>query len=229
MEGRISAERLSSLVKMVKQRGGLVSTRRSASGDKPYELNISYFDAMADLFNDEGGSIDHQLQLQRFLSSQALMLALQGMPAIYFHSLVGSPNYLQGVSESGINRRINRRKYDRDELSSLITDAGSLQNTVFLGMQRLLRIRRQQTAFHPDANQDYLESGRNEVIAFERHSHSSGQRILVATNVSREAQSMQVPARYRNASDLLGRSSSVVVESAIELPAGHTVWLETRN
>ena len=44
------------------------------------------------------------------LVTQAAILAMPGVPGIYFHSLVGSKNYHDGVKHSGINRTINREK-----------------------------------------------------------------------------------------------------------------------
>ncbi|MCG8585754.1 MAG: alpha-amylase family glycosyl hydrolase, partial [Pirellulales bacterium] len=85
LEGLVPDDRLESLVAAVKSRGGLVSTRRREDGtDVPYELNIAYVDALAP------SEADEDLHARRFLSTQAVMLALRGVPALYFHSLVGA-------------------------------------------------------------------------------------------------------------------------------------------
>ena len=42
------------------------------------------------------------------------------IPAIYFHSLCGTENFLDGVKETGQNRTINRRKWNRSELEKLL-------------------------------------------------------------------------------------------------------------
>jgi sucrose phosphorylase len=60
-----------------------------------YELNISYFDALG------GDALDVALHVRRYLSSQAIMLALPGVPGIYFHSLVGTSNDHKGVEDVG--------------------------------------------------------------------------------------------------------------------------------
>ena len=149
------------------------------------------------------------------------MMALQGMPAIYFHSLVGTQNHLAGVEESGIPRRINRRKYNQSELEAAL-QGDTLQSKIFAGMQTLLRTRVLQSAFHPDAEQRYLESGSEHVLMFSR-GHESGQEILVATNFDEGAQTIEVPAEFSESVDLLG---SGICSGSLTLESAQIVWLE---
>jgi len=93
LEGLIGEDRFGQLVDAIRRRGGLISTKRDADGtDTPYELNISYFDALS-----APEAPDPELHVRRFLASQAIMLSLRGIPGVYFHSLVGTPNDLSGV------------------------------------------------------------------------------------------------------------------------------------
>ncbi|MEX1224278.1 MAG: alpha-amylase family glycosyl hydrolase, partial [Pirellulales bacterium] len=74
-EGLLPEERLHALVEEVRARGGRVNTRRRPDGsDAPYELNITYFDALGWPPDDAGA--DESLHVRRFLTSQAIMLAL---------------------------------------------------------------------------------------------------------------------------------------------------------
>ena len=154
LEGLVSDQRLAALVEKVRQRGANIGTRINSDGaNSPYELNVSYVDALGPIANE----ITVEQHCERVLSSQAIMLALQGMPAVYFHSLVGTRNDNAAVEESGIPRRINRRKFAISELTDQLQSNG-LQGTIFRRMQRLLEIRRQQPAFHPDVEQIYVEA-----------------------------------------------------------------------
>ncbi len=66
---------------------GRVGYKTNADGSRSvYELNISYFDAISNPATEE----PQLLQVARFLASQAMMLALAGVPGIYVHSLLGS-------------------------------------------------------------------------------------------------------------------------------------------
>ena len=219
LEGHVDESRLNQLVEKIKNRGGLVGTRRRPDGsDSPYELNISYVDALG---CDQPNA---DLHVQRFLASQAIMLALQGMPAIYFHSLVGTQNDLEGVAASGIPRRINRRKFQRDELEARIV-GDSLQARIFAGMNRLLEIRTQQPAFHPQAEQRYHESHSDQVLSFVRL--GDGQAIFVAANFSDEEQVLELPSGYSQATDLLdyGSDASNRGDGRLRLEPAQVVWL----
>src|SRR5690606_21437801 len=114
-------------------------------------------------------------------TSQAVMLALQGIPGIYFHSLVGTPNHRQGVEQTGRARSINRRKFDRDELESRLAE-DEVCRQVFAGYCRWLDVRRSQPAFHPGASQRVLPQQHPSQIAFLREAVDGTQRVLVAAN-----------------------------------------------
>ena len=145
LEGIASPERMERLARAVLERGGRVSTRRQSDGsDSPYELNISYFAAL-----DEPQGLPAHLHVRRFLGSQSLMLALRGVPAVYFQSLVGGGNDLVGLERTGRNRSINRRKYGEAELEAELKREKPA--SVFAGYVQLLRQRANHPAFHPDA------------------------------------------------------------------------------
>ena len=217
LEGRVDRQRLDSLVDRIKARNGIVSTRRQADGsDSPYELNISYVDALGT------ESSDTAQHAKRFLTTQAIMLSLQGMPAIYFHSLVGTQNDLAGVEQSGIPRRINRRKFEQQALTSELQN-DSLQAQIFAGMQKLLRIRIQQPAFHPNGAQQYVESGSDHVLTFLRTA-ANGQAILVAANFGDQPEVISLPADFTDSTDLLGSASAVT--NPLSLEPAQIVWLE---
>lgn len=189
LEGIVPANRVEKLVEIVHRHGGRVSMRRNADGsESPYELNITYLEAVAD-----STSVSAAEHSRRFLATQAIMLSMQGMPAIYFHSLVGSPNDQQGVEESGQNRRINRHKYQRSELEAKLADPHGLQRRVFDGYQTLLRIRVEQHAFHPNAKQQVIDLPGNGLLGFIR-SAESGEQLAVIANLSDE--SRHVDAKF---------------------------------
>ena len=180
LEGLVSDERFAHLLAAVKDRGGHVSMRNNPDGsDTPYEMNITYLDALG-----EPGGMDSKLHARRFLTSQAIMLALRGIPAVYFHSLVGTTNDEEGVEASGKPRRINRHKFRLDELRERIAAPGSLQALVYEGYRRLLFTRAHQSAFHPDAAQEVLDLGDPALLAFLRSSTDGRQQILILANMS---------------------------------------------
>ena len=178
VEGLVPPERVQALVDVVREHGGRVSMRAQSDGsESPYELNITYLDAVA---NRQVVSTEEHAK--RFLATQAIMLSMQGIPAVYFHSLVGSPNDNEAVEASGINRRINRHKYDRVELDAALTPPDSLQRLVFDGYCHLLRVRRNHAAFAPMASQEVLSLPTDGLIGLVRRA-KDGQVITVLANL----------------------------------------------
>jgi glycosidase len=142
----LTDDEVQELADRVENLGGAVSYKTNADGSKSaYELNINYLDAL----RHPGDREDSQLLARRFLVSQAIMLALRGVPGIYFHSLVGSRNWTEGVAITGRARTINREKLSRRRLEHELNDRKSLRYFVFEGYLRLLEVRTTHSAFHP--------------------------------------------------------------------------------
>lgn len=197
LEGLVSPERFDRMIEAVRLRGGKINTRRAADGrDVPYELNITYVDALAP------NEPDIDLHARRFLTSQAVMLAFRGMPAIYFHSLVGTQNDYAGAEESGQNRRINRHKYTLTELDAHLAKVDSLQRRIYDGYRELLAMRIAQPAFHPDAGQEIVDLGNHAILAFKRTSLDGLHTVLVAANFSSDEQALELPEEWTAGLDL---------------------------
>lgn len=221
LEGIMPADRLERFFDAVRQRGGHVSMKRNTDGsESPYELNITYFDAVADPDNP-----DPSLQVRRFLAGQAVMLSLKGIPGIYFHSLVGTPNNHEGVRETGRARTINRKKFQRAELEAILDRTGSPQAQVLEGYHRLLAIRREQPAFHPDASQRVIRTESPALVALVRVSTDASQRLLVLANLGFQPVPVDVAslAGKEPQRDLLGQFEP---HSSLTLAPYQIAWLE---
>jgi hypothetical protein len=83
-------------------------------------------------------------------------LSMMGLPAIYYHSLVGSRGSREGFLRSGIKRRINREKLDLDTLESQLREGGHLRNLAASRYRKLLALRKELPAFHPNSPQEVL-------------------------------------------------------------------------
>ncbi len=101
------------------------------------------------------GTLDgpDEYQVDRFMAAMAIMLVLEGIPAIYIHSLLATPNGYEEVNLTGRNRSINRRQLDYDEVSAKLGDPASMEAQVFSRFLSLVAIRKSQLAFHPNAVQ----------------------------------------------------------------------------
>ena len=127
-EGILEEAERAMLCDIARARGGQVTGKRNGDGSvTPYELNITYFDAL----NDPQGGEPLELQIQRFLLSQTIALSFIGIPGIFIHSLLGSRNYSDGVEVSGQARAINREKLDLRQLDNELADERSVRSRVF--------------------------------------------------------------------------------------------------
>jgi sucrose phosphorylase len=144
VKGILSDDEIQELVDLTTEYGGLVSYRDSREGGhSPYELNTTFIDALSHPDDDE------TIRLKRMLLSQATVLVMPGVPGIYFNSLLGTGNYHEGVKHTGINRTINREKYNIDWLEGEMSQQGSLMHTLFCSYKRLISIRINEASFNP--------------------------------------------------------------------------------
>ena len=221
LEGIMPADRFERFIEAVRQRGGHVSLKRNTDGsESPYELNIAYFDAVADPNAADPGD-----RVRRFLASQAVMLSLKGIPGIYFHSLVGTPNNHAGVEETGRARTINRKKFRYDELDATLNDVDSPQAQVLDGYRRMLAVRCQQPAFHPDASQRILQTDSAALVALVRENSDPAQKLLVLANLGPQSVSVDVESLVdaRPKRDLLAHHGA---DPNIVLASHEVAWLE---
>lgn len=150
--GILSNAELHTLVEHTLAHGGRVSERSLPGGSRaPYEPNITLYD-----FLNPPKQPDVARDVTRFLASQAILLALAGVPGIYVHSLFGSRNCQVCFARTGYARSLNRQKWTLTELRGLLTDPSNHHRQVFDGYRRLLRLRRTQPAFHPASGQEVL-------------------------------------------------------------------------
>lgn len=176
IEGILTEEEKEFLCSECQNRGGYIGYRDTPDGNqKPYEINISYIDALTPL------SAPDKERAARMLAAYSIVLSLKGVPGIYIHALLGSRNWREGAEESGIKRRINRRKLLKRELEAELETKGSLCELVFDGMKRMLEIRSKEEAFHPDSGQEILRIDRR-VMAVKRRGRGSA--ITAAVNVT---------------------------------------------
>lgn len=179
--GILSNEEVQTLVDRVQEHGGNVSFKNNSDGSQsPYELNISYFDAInhPDLVDQSP-----EVAVKRFIASQAIGLCLAGVPGIYFHSLFGSRNDYAGLEATGRFRTINREKLDLKSLQSALNDPKTIRARVFEHYMRLLSIRREHSAFHPLAEQT-IDTIHPAIFCVHRHNAETGERLLCLTNVT---------------------------------------------
>lgn len=227
--GYLSDAEVDQLVQKTLQHGGKVSYKTNPDGSQsPYELNITFFDALSDpATGDEATAID------RFMASQAIMLALAGMPGIYIHSLVGSSNNLRGVDQTGHNRTINREKWQRAEIDARLNDPNSRAAIILRRYKHLLRQRASSAAFDPAGDQQIV-SGNDALFTLLRTAPDGSEAVLCIHNLTGVLQPLELQfSDWANRSpsqllDLLSSTTIVASETGrvrIEVAPYQVLWL----
>ena len=185
-EGLLTDVETDGFIDTMQRFGGQISWRAQRGGHrKAYEINIALYDALRgtiDAGEDDRGT-------DRYLCAHAIMLALEGIPAFYVHSLFATRNDYARFQRTGHPRSINRHQWQLEALAAEIADPASLHAEVFSRLQHLIQIRRHQKAFHPNATQFTLQLG-SQLFGFWRQSMDRRQSIFCIYNISAIPQSL---------------------------------------
>ena len=180
-EGLMSEGEIETLTNTMQAFGGKISWRSGLGGEtRPYEVNIALYDALK---GTVAGKDD--LGEDRFVCAHAIMLALEGIPAFYIHSLLATGNDYERLESTKRNRTINRHRWQYDDLINALNDDQTQHARVYKTLRQLISIRRQQDAFHPNATQFTLHLG-NQIFGFWRQSMDRRQSIFCINNITNE-------------------------------------------
>ena len=229
IEGLLSDEEEKQLIDTMQAFGGRISWRSLVDGtSKPYEINIALYDALKGTVNGED-----EWNQARFICAHSIMFGLEGIPAIYIHSLLATGNDYHKMEHRGHNRAINRHQWDYQKLELEINDAKSHHSEVFAGLKTLLTIRQQQAAFHPNATQFALHLG-DGVIAFWRQSQDQTHHIFCISNILNTEQIIMVSSinlnQHEQWRDLISRDSISLDDGAtLTLQPYQSMWISNLN
>ena len=189
VKGILDDADIAQLIEHALSLGGNISYKSNEDGSlSPYELNINFFDMLQDPVQ-----VDDELEFaaKRFLTSQAIMLSMRGIPGIYFHSLFGSRNWEEGVKMTNRHRTINREKLQRSVLETELEDTKSLRHQIFYGYLNMLTKRRNCKAFHPHGRQIVL-TDHDAIFGLVRISPDEQNKVLCLHNVSKQTQTLRI-------------------------------------
>lgn len=215
VEEILEAGELDALVAAALSAGGQVSYRSIAGEDRPYEINCTFLDLIS-----KPGDAD-PIVAARFVASQAIVLAMPGVPAIYIQSLIGSRNDLAGVRATGRARSINRQRHELVDVEAAIDDAATLRSMVFHGILKLIGAREAETAFAPSAGFKVLHPDPR-VFAIRRFAHGSDHDIVAVTNLTDDDLALNLAEKGEGFDVLSGETQTL---SGVKLEAFGVRWL----
>ena len=187
----LSHDEIKFVIQRAREHGGYVSYKTDKDGlDVPYEINITWFNALC----REDGTVKTDLQVEKFIASRAMALALQGVPGIYLHSFFGTHNDINAVSCPVSKREINRKALDYNILTKAIEDPDTLISKIIRKLNTLISLRTKQSAFHPNGAQKILKV-RPEIFALLRTSPNEDQHILSLINITDDEIQIAIPLK----------------------------------
>lgn len=226
-EGLLDETELNTLLNTMQNFGGRVSWRAAGNGkQKPYEINITLFDALQGTVNgpDKWG-------IERFVCAHAIMLALEGIPGIYIHSLLATGNDYEKMKNTSHNRSINRHRWQYETLQQQLDNPNSQHSKVLKNILSLIDIRKNIEAFHPNATQFTLQLGNN-LFGFWRQSLDRRQSVFCISNITNNLQEVRLSdinlIGTDTWTDLISGAQIHLSTSSIKLTPYQTMWISNQ-
>ncbi len=164
--------------------GGLISYKEDFNGKKSlYEINSTWWNAI----NSDLKVESEETKINRYLASRAIALSLRGVPGIYIHGLLGSSNSRDKFKITKNNRDINRKNLNFQKLALRLKDINSRNSKIFYSYLDLIKLRSQESSFHPGGEQKILFI-KKELFSLMRRSPSNKELIFIFINISNESQ-----------------------------------------
>ena len=215
VRGIIPESDILALVEKLQHEGALVNWKNNPDGSRsPYEINVTYLDALS-----RQDSTDSE-RIARFLLAHAVLLSFPGVPAIYIQSIIGSRNDHDNVERLGYNRAINRRKYQEGEIDAELERNNSLRDKIYAALTKMIAVRREQAAFHPDSNAFY-DAVNQHVLRIVRVAEN-GEKITALFNFQEHSQT--IPSEIHSGTELL--TGTLIRGDSVTLNPWQVMWIK---
>ena len=222
-EGLLSSKALKDFLYRLKKNGSKFSYRKIQNKSKKiYEANITVFDALKKTNYDNG-----KFSFERYISAHSIMIAFEGVPAVYFNSIFGTSNDEAKFVITGNNRDVNRYKWNLKNISNKLNNKDSKEYYFYKKISNLLSIKKKQKAFHPNASRENINLG-PKIFCFKRESINKKQTIICITNLSSKIQYFKLSKKFLKYKDLLGSKIFFTIDKRIKLDPCQTIWLSNR-
>ncbi len=224
IEGILKGKNINNFFKRLKKNGSKFSYRKIQNKSKKvYEANITIFDALKKSNFDKEG----KYFFDRYVSIHAVMIAFEGVPAIYFNSLFGTSNDEAKYIITGNKRDLNRYRWNKKVILNHLSNNKSKQYIFYKSITKLLDIRKKQKAFHPNAPR-YNFNINSKIFCFKRVSIDKKQTIMCITNLSSKNQYIKLNSKFLKWKNLLGSKLNFKSATKLKLEPFKTIWLSNK-
>jgi amylosucrase len=185
------------------------------------------------LEHEEPDEID--AAIERILLLHAMIMSFGGIPLIYYGDEIGALNdvsYLEDVSKANDSRWIHRPRIDW-QIARLRHMAGSVQQRLFDGLQKMIGVRKATPAFADFNNRELLNVSNPHLFVFSRTLPAQNQQsVVVIANFSDEPQSLDLAelkslesVNLDQLADLFSGKSPDRSNGDIKIPSRQFLWL----
>ncbi len=179
LEGILPGAELRKFTKTLKKSGANLTYRISQNRKTVYEINTTLLDALKETYSGRDNLI-----LKRFILAHQILLSMEGIPAIYIQNLIGSSNDMEKYRRTKAFRSVNRKNWNIDELVYLLKKKSSLNKKIYNSIINLIKLRKNQSAFHPNATQFTLQLDKS-FFGIWRQSLDKSQSIFCISNMTK--------------------------------------------
>jgi sucrose phosphorylase len=180
VKGILPSDEIDHILRTAQARGAYVSFKTTTGQQvEPYEINSTWWSAINSATSDE----DIEFQVKRYLASRSLALVIPGVPGIYIHGALGTPNDYQRVEETGVKREVNRGLIDAQYVAAEMKIPGSKLAILSRRSDRIASARTRHRGFHPNGAHRVLMLS-PQVFSIFRSSPENDAHVLAMTNVS---------------------------------------------
>ncbi len=180
LEGILPDNELKKFIKTLQNSGAYLTHRISQKRKTVYEVNTTLLDAFKKTYKGKDN-----LKIKRFILAHEILLSMEGIPAIYIQNLLGSENDIKKLKKTNAYRSINRKNWDFIKLCGLLEKSSSMNKSIYSSIIKLIRLRKKQPAFHPNATQFTLQL-QNYFFGVWRQSIDRSQSIFCISNLSKQ-------------------------------------------
>ena len=115
LEGILPNNELEKFISTLQNSGAHLTYRISQKKKTVYEVNTTLLDALKNTYTGKDN-----FNIKRFLLAHEILLSMEGIPAIYIQNLLGSKNDIVKLKLTKLNRSINRRNWNFEEIKRLL-------------------------------------------------------------------------------------------------------------
>lgn len=157
----------------------------------------------------------------------SMIMSFGGIPLLYYGDEVGTLNdysYLENDHKRTDSRWIHRPKINWDTVANKDTK-GTYQNTLFEQLQKLIKIRKQQTAFADLNNREIINLGNDSIFCFVRHDYlEPTNSVIIMANFSDKPQKISIHHFFEKINTYPFKLYDIWLNNQVHIVSDHIVF-----